>query len=65
MSRPTIEIDADICEGFGTCYALAPEAVEEAADGRGRVVGSPEPAVAAELVDNCPRGAIRRVGQLG
>lgn len=58
-------VDDELCEGFGACYGLAPDLVEEAPDGRAiikvGVVGQVDEGLLAELVESCPRAALRRV----
>ena len=57
-----VRVDAELCEGHGRCYALAPEVYE--ADDHGHcVVVVAEPAGALEAdarrgADNCPEHAI-------
>ena len=58
-----VTIDADLCEGHGRCYALAPEVFTADDEGHGEVVqptpDTPELREAAQTAaQNCPESAI-------
>lgn len=63
MSSALIEVDLDSCEGFGYCYAIAPQLMSEGDSGQA-VLRVDAPAVGDdvldELIDQCPRRALRR-----
>ncbi|MDZ7911928.1 MAG: ferredoxin [Rhodococcus sp. (in: high G+C Gram-positive bacteria)] len=64
MSRPPLHIDPALCEGFGFCYSVAPTLLREGEDGQTTVVDDAPPvedSVLDELVEQCPRAALRRV----
>lgn len=57
-----ISIDAELCQGHGRCYEIAPELVEDDDRSRGFVI---QPDVPAELVEKaraavnaCPERAV-------
>lgn len=58
-----ISIDAQLCQGHGRCYEIAPELVEDDDRSRGVVI---QPEVPTELMDKaraaanaCPERAVR------
>jgi ferredoxin len=57
-----VEIDADVCGGFGTCVGKAPQVFELTDDGYAIVLLPDVPeeleAVVREAVDLCPTHAI-------
>lgn len=62
-TRMNVRIDANLCEGHGRCYMLAPSVFGADVDGRGEVIveqlDSPELLSAADLaVRSCPESAI-------
>ena len=62
-SAVKIHIDADLCQGHGRCYDLAPELFGEDDEGYGKVLGDgavpPGREPQARLaVSNCPEHAV-------
>ncbi len=62
-----LQIEADLCQGHGRCYDLAPGLFGEDEEGYGKVLadgvvplGNEQDALRAEL--NCPEHAIRLIG---
>jgi ferredoxin len=57
-----VRIDADICQGHGRCYELAPEIFSDDDRGRGQVIdqdlGSASLDGAREALSACPEQAI-------
>lgn len=57
-----ISIDAELCQGHGRCYEIAPELVEDDDRSRGFVIRPEVPAELAEkaraAVNACPERAV-------
>ena len=59
MSRYRIEIDRNLCSGFGTCEQVAPDLVRLDPQGIATVrVGETDDPSAPTLAHECPMGAI-------
>lgn len=67
MPHPDLDVDLDLCEGFGICVSTGPDLVSEGPDGRA-IVRDDAPfsvadALVDEVVDACPRAALRRLSR--
>ena len=63
MSAASVAVDYDLCEGFGYCYSIAPTLLSEGAGGQA-VAREDAPDVGDDVIDEvieqCPRAALRR-----
>ncbi|MEV0766822.1 ferredoxin [Nocardia salmonicida] len=59
----SVEVDAEICEGFGVCASLAPHIFREGATLAIRIdaesIGDADEETLDAAVELCPRGALR------